>query len=78
MIWEVRLLSLDSLASVGSMIFGGSRRGAGELVAGRGRLLLLVGGVGCTGVVAGVFNLFEEPRPNGNALREALDGVVRS
>jgi len=26
----------------------------------------------------GVLDLLEEPRPNENALREALDGVVRS
>lgn len=56
------------------MIFGGSRRGAGGPVAGRGRLLLLVGGVGCTGVT-GVDLL---ARPNGKVPREALDGVVKS
>ena len=62
---------------MGSIIFGGSRRGAGELEAGRGRLWLLVGGVGCIDVT-GVFDLLEEPRPNGNAFRDALDGVERS
>lgn len=62
------------------MIFGGSRRGAGELAVGRGRLLLFVGGPGCGGVsvTVGVLDLLEEPRLNGNALRDALDGVVRS
>ena len=60
------------------MIFGGSRRGVGELVVGRGRLWLLAGGVGCIGGTAGVFDLLEVPRLNGNALREALGGVVRS
>lgn len=59
------------------MILGGSRRGAGVPVAGRGRLWLLIGGVGCTGVT-GVLDLPDVPRPNGNAAREALDGVVRS
>ena len=38
----------------------------------------MVGGVGCTSVIVGVLGLLEEPRPNGNAPREALDGVVRS
>ena len=37
-----------------------------------------MGGVGCAGVRVGVVDLLEEPRPNENALREALDGVVRS
>jgi hypothetical protein len=37
----------------------------------------LTGSVGCTGVT-GVLDLPEEPRLKGNALREALDGVVRS
>lgn len=60
------------------MILGGSRRGAGGLVGGRGRLWLLVGGVGCTSVIVGVVGLLDEPRPKGNAPREALDGVVRS
>ena len=78
MICDVRLLSLNSLASVGSMIFGGSRRGVGELAVGRGRLLLFVGGPGCVGVTVGVLDLLEEPRLNGNAPQEALDGVVIS
>jgi len=60
------------------MIFGGSRRGARELEVGAGRLWLLVGGVWCTGVTVGVFDLVEEPRPNGNAFLDALDGVERS
>lgn len=60
------------------MIFGGSRRGAGELLLGKGRLWLLAGGVGCMGDTVEALNLFEEPRVNGNAPREALDGVVRS
>ena len=34
--------------------------------------------MGCTGVGLGVLDLLEEPRPNENALREALEGVVRS
>ena len=38
----------------------------------------MVGGVGCTSVMVGVLGLLEEPRLNGNAPREALDGVVRS
>lgn len=38
----------------------------------------MVGNPGCTGVIAGVLDLLEEPRPNGNAFREPLDGVVRS
>ena len=37
----------------------------------------MAGSVGCTGVT-GVLDLPEEPRLNGNALLEALDGVVRS
>ena len=48
------------------------------MLVGRGRLWLFVGGVGCAGVRVGVLDLLEEPRPNENALREALDGVVRS
>lgn len=47
------------------------------MIEGSGRLWLLVGGVGCTGVT-GVLDLLVETRPNGNALREALEGVVRS
>ena len=38
----------------------------------------MVGGVGCESVIVGVVGLLDEPRPNGNAPREALDGVVRS
>lgn len=60
------------------MILGGSRRVVGELLVGTGRLWLFVGGVGCTDATVGVVGLLEEPRLNGNALREALDGVVRS
>lgn len=48
------------------------------LFAGRGRLLLLVGGVGCIEGEVGVGGLLEEPKPNGNAPREALDGPARS
>jgi len=45
---------------------------------GRGRLWLFDGGVGCVCVTVGVVGLLEEPRLNGNAFREALEGVVRS
>lgn len=34
--------------------------------------------MGCTDVTVGVLDLLDEPRPNGNALREALEGVERS
>lgn len=72
------MLSLSSTESVGSMILGGSRREVGELEVGRGRLWLLVGGVGCVTATVGVFDLAEELRLNGNAFRDALDGVERS
>lgn len=38
----------------------------------------MVGVVGCADARVGVVGLLGEPRPNGNALLEALDGVVRS
>jgi hypothetical protein len=57
------------------MILGGSRRGAGGSVGSRGRLWLLVGGVGCTSAIIGDEGLLDEPRPNGKAPLEALDGV---